>query len=134
MTSPTQWSLISVGALLVAPGTVLPPQWHVENDLFVSGWSRLANTLDGKRLESELAAAGWTFFFLASTITTTAFGLSRPRMFDAALAQLITAVTREKCNCVQIDEVGVGSILGLPSVWISAHPRHIQKGMIFSGH
>ena len=133
MTFMTKWPSLGAGARLVAPGTLLPPEWQVEGDSAASRWSRLVNTADNKQLESELASAGWTFFFMATTITTTAFGFSRPRMLDAALARLMAAVTLQKCNCVEIDDISVRSFLGIPYVRISAHPRHIQKGMVFSG-
>ena len=39
----------------------------------------------------------------------------------------------QKCNCLEIDEVATRSFLGMPGVSVSAHTRHIQKGMTFSG-
>ena len=133
MTLAAQWPSLSVGALLIAQGTPLPLAWRLENESVASGWSRVANTFDRHQLEKELVTAGWTFFFMAGVITTTAFGLSKPRMLDAALARLIAAVRLQRCNCLEIDDVGMRSFLGIPYVSISAHPRHIQKGMVFSG-
>ena len=133
MTLAGQSQSLSAGTFLIARGTPLPPAWRLEDDSVASGWSRLANIFDRHQLEKELVAAGWTFFFMAGAITTTAFGLSRPRRFDAALARLITAVTLQGCNCLEIDEVGMRSFLGMPYVRISAHARHIQKGIVFSG-
>ena len=133
MTIAPQQSSVGAGTRLVAPGTLLPPQWQVEGYSADSRWSRLVKTIDNKQLESELASAGWTFFFMATTITTRAFGFSRPRMLNAAMARLMAAVTLHKCNCVEIDDISTRSFLGLPYVRIAAHPRHIQKGMVFSG-
>ena len=96
MTLAGQSQSLSAGTFLIARGTPLPPAWRLEDDSAASGWSRLANTFDSHRLEKGLIAAGWTFFFMAGAITTTAFGLSRPRRFDAALARLITAVRLQK--------------------------------------
>src|SRR5262245_27318547 len=132
MTLMTKWPSLGAGARLVAPGTLLPPEWQVEGDSADRRRSPLVPTADNTELE-KLASAGWTFFFMATTITTTAFGFSRPRMLDAALARLMAAVTLQKCNCVEIDDISVRSFLGIPYVRISAHPRHIQKGMVFSG-
>jgi hypothetical protein len=106
----------------------------VENHSVASRWSRLTTTSDNRQLESQLARAGWTFFFMATTITATAFGFSRQRMLDTALARLTAAVTLQKCNCVEVDDVSVRSFLGIPYMRISGHPRHIQKGMAFSGN
>ena len=132
MTLAAQWPSLSAGALLIAPGTPLPPGWLLEDDSVASGWSRVANTFDRHQLEKELGTAGWTLFFMAGAITTTAFGLSRLRMLDAALAHLFAAVRLQRCNCLEIDDVGMRSFLGIPYVRISAHSRHIQKGMVFS--
>ena len=124
---------LSVGALLIAPGTSLPPGWLLENGSVASGWSRVANTFDRFKLDKELRVTGWALLFMAGAITVTAFGLRRPRMLDAALTRLIAAVRLERCNCLEIDDIGVRSFLGIPYVRISAHPRHIQKGMLFAG-
>jgi hypothetical protein len=133
MTLPTRWPSIGAGTRLVAPGTLVPPVWQVENDADASRWSHLTTVHDSKEVERQLASAGWTFFFLATTVTATAFGFSRQRMFDTALARIVSAATLQKCNCVEIDSVSVRSFLGIPYVHVSGHPRHIQKGMVFSG-
>lgn len=133
MTVGEHWPSLSIGSLLIAPGSPLPPEWFLEKGSVVSGWSRVTNTFDRLQLEKELATAGWTFFFMADAITTTAFGLSRSRMLNAALTRLIAAVRLQRCNCLEIDDVGMRSFLGIPYVSISAHPRHIQKGMVFCG-
>lgn len=134
MSFTKQSPLLSAGAFLVAPDTPLPPDWRLANASDATGWSRLANSLTGHQLEKELATTGWTFFFMAGPIATIAFGLSRPGMLDAALARLIAAVTLRKCNCLEIDSIEMRSFLRIPYVRISAHPRHIQKGVVFSSH
>ena len=117
----------------MAPGTALPLQWQVEQTKVAGGWSRLATILDRKLLPAQLAAVGWTLFFMASTISATAFGFSSPKMVDAAMVRITAAAALQKCNCMEIDEVRMRSFLGIPYVRISARPRHIQEGMVFSG-
>lgn len=124
---------VDAGSILIAPGTLLPPEWLLEDHVVASGWSRLTNTLDRLHREKALRAGGWSFFFLAGAITATSAGWSRPKMLDAALARLMGAVKRQGCNCLEIDDVRVRSFLGVPYTRVSAHPRHIQKGMFFSG-
>ena len=70
---------------------------------------------------------------MAGAIRTTVFGFDRLKMMGAALKRLIKNVKLQKCNCLEIDNVAVHSFLGLPYMSISAHPRHIQKGMVFVG-
>jgi hypothetical protein len=129
----TRSTSIGARSLLVAPGTLVPPEWQVENDSDASRWSRLTTVHDNRQLERQLASDGWTFFFSATAIAATAFGFSRQRMLDTALARIVAAVTLQKCNCVEIDNVSVRLFLGIPYVHVSGHPRHIQKGMAFSG-
>jgi hypothetical protein len=85
------------------------------------------HNLAPRELEEELSTAGWTFFYMANAIRATA------RTIPAALKRLMTKVRRQGCNCFEIDEVATHSFLGMPYVSVSAHPRHIQKGMAFSG-
>lgn len=104
-------ALAERGPLLIGPGTSLAPEWRLENDSVASDWSPLANTVTRRQLEKELASIGWTFFSMASPITTTSFGMSRPRMLDAALPRPIAAVRLERCKGLEIDDVGARSFL-----------------------
>jgi hypothetical protein len=49
-------------------------------------------SLSPYELEKELSAAGWTFFYMANAIRTTACGFNRTRMIHAALQCLVTNV------------------------------------------
>jgi hypothetical protein len=120
---------ITPGAILIEIGTLLPEPLRLENELHPSGWTSVANNLDGHQLEDQLAIAGWTFFYMAGKIRTTAFGFDRQKMILAALKRVIANVKLEKCNCLEIDEVATHSFLGMPYVSVSAHSRHIQKGL-----
>ena len=124
---------LPAGALLIAPGTALPAEWLLENHSVANKWSRVANTFDRLHLDRNLGATGWTFFFMAGAITATAFGWNQDNMLDAALRRLFAEAKRQQCNCLEIDDVGMRSFLGMPYLSISAHPRHIQEGMVFSG-
>jgi hypothetical protein len=73
-------------------------------------------------------------FYLASPISTTAFGIDRVKMIHAALKRLITQAKVQKCNCLEIDDVSTRSFLGMPYLSVSAHPRQIQRGLVFDGH
>ena len=96
-----------------------------------SGWL----TLNGTRpaFEQEVHEAGWTFFFMAGAIKATVFGFDREKTLRAALRRLITNVKSHKCNAIEINQVTVKSFLKIPSVNVSAHLRHVQKGLVFDG-
>jgi hypothetical protein len=91
------------------------------------------SSLDPHDLEKEFAALGWTFHYMAGKVKATAFGFDRQKAMDKALTRLIADAMLQKCNCLEIDEVATRSFLGVPGVGVSAHTRHIQKGIKFSG-
>jgi hypothetical protein len=124
---------IRPGAILVKKSTILPEPLLLENDATATGWARVASDIDGRPLEKKLAGAGWTFFYMAGAIRTTVFGFERSSILHQALKRLFTTVTLQKCNCIEIDNVTTRTFLGIPYVSVSAHSRHIQKGMVFSG-
>lgn len=125
--------MIAPGAVLVKKGTPLPQRLGLENDSTAMGWASVSNHLNAHELEKELAAAGWTFFYMAGSIRATAFGFDRQKMVEAALRRVIANVGLQRCNCLEIDHVATHSFLGMPYMSVSAHSRHIQKGMVFSG-
>ena len=133
MTAPTAQPSSIAGTLLIAPGAAVPREWQIESDPAGSGWSRVANAFDRFELDQQPGAEGWNFFFMASPVAVTAAGWSGPRTTGAALTRLVAAVKKQRCNCVEIDEIGMRSFLGVPYVRISGHPRNIQRGMVFSG-
>jgi hypothetical protein len=134
MNSPSEtYQTISPGSILVERDTFLPESLGLESGMTRSGWGRVTNNPDRHQLETELTTAGWTFFLMAGTIRSTAFGFGRPRMIQAALKRLIAIVKLQKCNCLEIDAIRSRSFLGLPYVSLSAHSRHIQNGSLFGG-
>ena len=119
--------------ILMAKGTMHPECFHVEDGAQADAWISVKHNLTSFELEKELATSGWTFFFMAGTISATAFGFDRAKRMRAALQRLINGVKLQRCNCLQIDDVETRSFLGMPCVSISAHLRHLQKGPVFHG-
>ena len=66
-------------------------------------------------------------------IKTTVFGFDMQKAMRAALKRLIAGVKSQHCNSIEITRVVDKSFLRVPYVNISAHPRHLQQGMCFSG-
>jgi hypothetical protein len=123
--------MIRPGIVLVEKSAALPEVLRLGNDIDGTGWSPVAGDLDHRQMESKLSATGWTFFFMAHSIKIVAFGFDRPKAILKALRRLVTAVKREQCNALEIDGLETRSFWGLPYVSLSAHPRHIQQGMVF---
>jgi hypothetical protein len=133
MVSQREGLIIAPGAILIKNGTLLPEPLELENDPVATGWAFVANNLSGHEFEKKLAMVGWTFFYMAGSIRTNAFGFERQKMVNAALKRVIASVQLQRCNCLEIDDVAMHSFLGMPYMSVSAHSRHIQKGMVFSG-
>jgi len=121
------------GTTLIESDTLRPQCFHLEAGSYPNAWMSVKHNLTPHELDNELATAGWTFFYMAGALRSIAFGFDRAKMINAALKRVIANVKLQKCNCLEIDAVGTHSFLGLPYVSVSAHPRHIQKGLVFSG-
>lgn len=114
-------------------GTLLPQSFRLESESYPNAWMSVKSSLNSHDLESELAATGWKFFYMAGEVKATAFGFDRSKTVMTALKRLIAGARLQKCNCLEIDEVAMHAFLGMPYVSVSAHSRHIQRGPVFSG-
>jgi len=124
--------MITPGVLLIERDALRPRCFEVEAGSHPDAWMSIKRTLTPQQLEKELLATGWTFFFMAGPIRTTAFGFNRDKSIYAALNRGIKAVRRLSCNCIQIESVEMRSFLGIPYVILSVRSRHIQKGTLFA--
>lgn len=122
---------ITAETILIEEGTHLPGSLLLQSESDSNGWA----AVEGARstFEKAIQEAGWTFFFMAGEIKTTVFGFDREKALRAALKRLIKAVKSQHCNSIEITRVMCRSFLRVPYVSVSAHPRHLQKGMLFSG-
>ena len=125
--------MITSGTILIDKAALHPACFQLTDDSSPNAWMSVTHTLTPGEFDQELSGTGWTFFYFASAIRRTAFGFNRAKMIQAALMGIITNVKQQKCNCLEIDNVATHSFLGIPYVSVSSHPRHIQKGMVFSG-
>jgi hypothetical protein len=69
---------------------------------------------------------------MAAEIKATVFGFDKRKALRAALKRLIAKVKSQDCNGIEITRVTGKSFLKVPYVSVSAHPRHLQKGLVFS--
>ena len=120
---------IAAGTILMQEGTHLPNSQPRRRESDSSGWAAVENSRCG--FEKEVREAGWTFFFMAGEIKATVFGFDRQKTLHAALKRLIGKVESQNCNSIEITQVTGKSFLKLPYVSVSAHPRHLQKGLVF---
>ncbi len=122
---------IAAGSIWISGSTRLPGSLSFQRGPNPCGW--VAVTSPRSAFEKEIEAAGWTFFFMAGEIKANVFGFDRQKTLRVALERLIANAKAQNCNCVEITQVTEKSFLKAPYVSVSAHPRHLQKGVIFSG-
>jgi hypothetical protein len=122
---------ITAGSILIEEGTHLPNSLLLQSESCSNGWASVKNARS--TLEKEIQEAGWTFFFMAGEIRSTVFGFDKQKTLRAALKRLIANVKSHNCNSIEITQVTGDSFLKVPYVSVSAHPRHLQKGLVFSG-
>jgi hypothetical protein len=123
--------VIKAGTILIESGSLMPDSLHLESEPYSCNWKSVSN-LDLNDLDTGIAKAGWTFFFMAGEIKITAFGLDKQATMRRAVERVITHVESHKCNCLEITQVSPQSFLGIPYVNVRAHARHIQKSSAFS--
>ena len=122
---------ITVGSILVEGGTHLPESLLFQSGSDSNGWAAVKDARSA--FEKTIQEEGWTFFFMAGEIKTTVFGFDKQKALRTALKRLIADVKSQHCNSIEITRMTRKSFLRVPYVSVSAHPRHLQKGMLFSG-
>ncbi len=125
--------MIMPGSILIDGEAVHPPFFELEDWGSPNAWMTVKHKLTSQELDAQLSASGWTFFYIANQITTTGFGFNRTKALHSALKRIIANVCQRRCNCLEIDDVETYSFMGIRYVRISAHPRHIQKGILCDG-
>ena len=120
------------GSILVEKGGHLPQSLVLRNESDTDGWAGIENGRSA--FEKTIQEDGWTYFFMAGEIKATAFGLDRHKRLGAVRHRLITDARAQHSNSIEITTVTSKSFLGVPYVSVTAHVRHLQKGLLFSGN
>lgn len=120
-------AVITPGTILVQKDAALPQCFSLGEGWYQDGWRSITFQLSYRELEEELAAKGWTFFYMATPLKMTSSGFDRVKMIRAALGRVITRVVQEECNCLKIDSVTIHSFLGMRYARVSAHPSHSER-------
>ncbi|MGA2737073.1 MAG: hypothetical protein ABSG65_06430 [Bryobacteraceae bacterium] len=121
---------IAAGSIFIEAGTHPPGSLLLRSQPDANGWVALNGTRSA--FEEDVRAAGWTFFFMAGEIRATVFGFDKQQTLRKALQRLIASVKSQHCNSIEITLVTGKSFLRVPYVSVSAHPRHLQNGLVFS--
>src|SRR5260370_8631618 len=122
---------ITAGSILIEEGTHLPKSLLLQSESNSNGVEGVKDACS--TFEKTIQEAGWNFFLMAGEIKATVFGFDRQKALCAALKRLIADVKSQHCNSIEITRVIGKSFLKVPYVSVSAHPRHLQKGVFFPG-
>jgi hypothetical protein len=122
---------ITAGNILVEKGIRLPKSLQDQSEPNSNGWAAVKGARSA--FVQAIQEAGWSFFFMAGEIKTTVFGFDRENALHAALKRLMADAKSQHCNSIEITQILDKSLWRVPYVSVSAHARHLQKGMCFSG-
>jgi hypothetical protein len=122
---------IRQGTILIENGTVLPKSMTIESEPYSSNWAALTSTRAD--LERGIEASGWMFFFLAGSMEVKVVAFDKQKAVHTAVDRLIGRAKLLDCNCLDIGEVKMSSLLGVPFASVSAHSRRIQEAQVFTG-
>jgi hypothetical protein len=117
---------LTIGALLVEQGAILPPLPGIQSTPYLDGWNVIANGA-GTRVAEAIASAGWTFLFEAGEVVTTAFGGSKSDMMHLALQRAVGGKRHGSCNCVEITSIDLRNVFSRPHIALGVHWRRIRQ-------
>ncbi len=98
----------------------------LEPAAYSRNWS-LVRSMNGFSLDRKVRAAGCNSFFMAGTITASAFGSIQEGSVRSALQRIFSQVRRKDFNCLEVTGIAARHFMGIPYVTVSAHSRHIQQ-------
>lgn len=115
---------------ILMQGLTRPPQTvTIDSEPYAHEWVRVKN-LDSMALNLILKKAGWNFFYIAEEMSARAFGSDEEKTARQAIRKLIARTSAKNLNSLEITQMVRKRFLGLPSLTITAHSRHIQKGIV----
>jgi hypothetical protein len=120
---------VEVGTIMICPGTLVPESLHISADPYWRGW-KMVNKAETAFLDTNVRKAGWRLFFLAANTLTIVWGTWGEKNARKAMQRLLGKVKSLHFNCLEITAIVSRKFLGIPYVHVSAHSRHMQKGLI----
>src|SRR3989440_876322 len=116
------------GTVLIRENTLLPAGLAVESEVFLPDW-RVVKNLDRSTLARNIEGANWNFFYLAGEMRATVFGREGFGALRRAVKCVLAKQEGQKFNSLEIAKIVSKRFLGIPFMGVTAHSRHIQKGI-----
>lgn len=120
--------LVREGSVLIEDGTRLPESFRFNTTAYVPRWGLVRDQTIGD-VDRQIRAAGWNFHYFAGELKTWAMGPQSDQTIRRAISRLLANLQSDGLNCMQVTQVAWLRRLGLSFVRITAHSRHIQKGI-----
>lgn len=120
---------IKAGTILIREGTLVPESLQFESEPYAAGW-RSVQALDGHAFGRKTHEAKWTFFCLTDEIRAVVFGIDEQKTLRRAVERVLAHPKSQEFNSleiVRVDSSASKRFLGVLSVRVSAHSRHIQE-------
>jgi len=115
----------------VQVGTILMSEWPqifgFAGEPYSGNWS-VVQALDASAIDHKIRLAGWNFFFIASEVKAMCFGALGTKKMQSAVNRILSKVSQQHFNGLEVTGIVAKRFLGLPCTVISAHSRHVQKG------
>jgi hypothetical protein len=117
---------VQVGSILMKEWPEMKQLLGLESEPCSGEWS-LLKVMDGFALDRKIHAAGWNFFFMATEVQASFFGLIGEKKIHSALKRILAKVKLQHFNSLEVTEIVARRFLGVPYVTVSAHSRHMQQ-------
>lgn len=105
----------------------MPQLLGFETGPVLGEWSMVKTPSDTLTLDREIDVAGWNFFFMAAEVKAMFFGSPRAAKLQSALKRILTKVSRQHFNGLEITAIVARHLLGIPYMTVFAHSRHLQQ-------
>ena len=114
--------------VFIREDTRSPTTLWIESEAFLPGW-RVVKNLDRATLARNIEGANWNFFYLAGESRATVLGRDRSGTLRRAVKCVLAKQEGQTFNSLEITKVVSKRFLGIPFMSVTAHSRHIQKGI-----
>ena len=92
---------IQVGSILIEESPRMTQVLGLESEPYSENW-RLVKVLRGFALDRKVRASGWNFFFMATEVKATIFGVLEANKIHKALKRILEKVKGQNFNSLEV--------------------------------
>jgi hypothetical protein len=117
---------LASGSVLVHEDAPLGDSIRLQPQTYGRAW-KLVEAENATQLERSLRDAGQEIFFIVGEIEGRGLAFGRKQAVNQALEKVLVAVEAQGRNALEISRVRIMNVLGMHSVTVAVHARHIQE-------